>query len=62
MTDFQEGDHVFVGRASHRKVHWQIASINKDAHTANLVSGMTGRHLTDIPLDALTMHVPKEDS
>ena len=56
MNTFKRGDHVIIGRYHWRKVHWTISSINENAHTANLVSGMTGRHLFDISLDALTLY------
>lgn len=50
----EEGDHVFIGQASPRKVHWTIASFEGDG-TASLESGMTGRRTT-ATVDSLTLH------
>lgn len=52
------GAHVYIGRPSRRKVHWVVTSVNKSAHTATLYSGLTGRRVHGVSLDALTIHTP----
>ncbi len=55
---FQVGDHVYIGAASPRKVHWEIERFGEFG-IAHLVSPMSGRRAGVYPM-FLTLHTRKD--